>query len=554
VRQPLLLAIRLCVLAAFLGVPNLGAVPPDLSEDKRVFAAAGLKPDPAVALAVLRQREVGKENLAALAQAVQQLGSRKFTVRQKATRRLLSAGPAALPLLRQALHDRDAERARLARQCLEQIENGPGPRLTEALARLVGRRRPAGAGAALLGALLSAEDSGAEETMREALAAVSLTGGKAGAEVEAAARDAEPSRRAAAAFVLGRATDPAQRRRLARLLNDSHPEVRWQAASALVTTGARDAVPVLVALLEEARPWTAWRAEAVLRRLAADKAPQTALQATPASRRACRAAWAAWWKANSARADLRRLRQPRPSPLFLVADVHEGELLAFGHDRKECWRLTELEGPIDAQFLPSGRVLVVENHARRVTERDQAGRVVWEHKTRSLPASCRRLANGNTFIATREELLEVTPEHRTAWSRKVAKGIWSARRLRNGGFAVLTRSSEVLTLNPEGIEVHSKALDQKVGHWAGLSVLPNGNFCVAPIGDALELSPQGQVVRICPPGCSLAFDRLPDGRILTCDVLTRNRVVELDQKGEIVGQYKVKGFAWRVLVVRGETP
>jgi hypothetical protein len=237
-----------------------------------------------------------------------------------------------------------------------------------------------------------------------------------------------------------------------------------------------------------------------------------------------------------------------------VADVHEGELLAFGHDRKECWRITDLEGPLDAQFLPSGRVLVVENHARRVTERDLAGRVVWEHKTRSLPGSCRRLANGNTFIATREELLEVTPDHRTVWSVKVAKGVWCARRRRGGGFAVLTRSSQVLTLSPEGKELHCKALDHKVWDWAGLTVLPNGNYCVATIGNAVELSPDGQVVRVCPPVCSLAFDRLPGGQILTCDVSTRNRVLELDHEGEIVRKYKVKGFAWRVLVVRSEVP
>ena len=337
--------------------------------------------------------------------------------------------------------------------------------------------------------------------------------------------------------------------------------MRWQAAAALVAVGDKDAVAALVALLAEARPWTAWRAEALLHRFARDKAPHAWLQATPASRHRCRAAWEAWWKANAARADLRRLRQPDPLPLFLVFDIREGEVIAFGRDRKECWRLTDLAGPLDAQLLPSGRILVVENHAQRITERDRTGRVVWEHKTKSLPASCRHLTNGNTFIGTREELLEVTPDQRTVWSRKVAHGLWNARRLRHGGFAIMTRpnkerQNEVLTLDAAGKELHRIPLGYPVVRdWTGLTVLPNGNYCVEYDGEPVELTPAGQILRQFPLRCRVSFDVLPGDHLLTLGWLgEEHQVPELDREGKVVRTYKIKSDPWRVLVVRGDGP
>jgi outer membrane protein assembly factor BamB len=84
---------------------------------------------------------------------------------------------------------------------------------------------------------------------------------------------------------------------------------------------------------------------------------------------------------------------------------------------------------MDFQLLPSGRVLIAEYHARRVTERDTSGKIVWEvTNLPGAPINVQRLANGNTFIALYNNanvggsVMEVDREGRTVASSRVGKG------------------------------------------------------------------------------------------------------------------------------------
>ena len=43
-------------------------------------------------------------------------------------------------------------------------------------------------------------------------------------------------------------------------------------------------------------------------------------------------------------------------------------------------------------------MLVAEYYAKRVTERDSTGKLLWEISVPSYPVNAQRLANGNTFI------------------------------------------------------------------------------------------------------------------------------------------------------------
>jgi hypothetical protein len=524
-------------------------------EDQDAFTAAGLPAETAAALALFRERAKFAQDPAPLGNLTSQLGDRNFARRQKAERAILSAGPLALPFLRKALTDRDKERARRARECLERIERGPGPMLMEAAARLLALRRPPGAEAALLEYAPYADDDRVEEALVLALAAVSLRDGKAAPEILEAARSSAPARRAAAAFVLGRATNPEHRRASIRLLTDPKVEVRWRAADALTRGGEKQAVPVLIALLGEAPPVAAWRAERLLHLLTGARAPQVWLQATPASRRQCRAAWEQWWKANGSKIDLQKVNFNAPAPLFLVADLDEGEVVAFGRDRKECWRVAGCRGPIDVQLLPSGRLLVTENHGECVTERDRFGRVVWQYRTEALPASALRLPNGNTFIATKKGVLEVTPDRKKVWSAAVPDGPCSARRLRNGNFAVLTRKGEMLTLDPAGKLLSRFTVQEgKMLDWESFEVLPNGHYYLGRHGDAVEFTATGEVVNeaeILTSPQSIA--RLPGKSTLVCDPLEK-RVIEVVAEGKVVREYKLKGRPWHVQVIRDPAP
>src|SRR5947199_56621 len=60
------------------------------------------------------------------------------------------------------------------------------------------------------------------------------------------------------------------------------------------------------------------------------------------------------------------------------------------------------------QVLSNGRILVAELDGGRVTERDRAGKIVWQHAV-ATPIYVRRMPGGNTFISTNHACFIVTP-------------------------------------------------------------------------------------------------------------------------------------------------
>src|SRR5262249_1768434 len=72
------------------------------------------------------------------------LGSDVFGKREAASRELFTLGRVALPQLREALKDKDAEVSRHAKSLVERIEREPSHHLPLAALRLLGMRKPAG--------------------------------------------------------------------------------------------------------------------------------------------------------------------------------------------------------------------------------------------------------------------------------------------------------------------------------------------------------------------------------------------------------------------------
>src|SRR5262249_51162917 len=153
--------------------------------------------------------------------------------RQKAQRTLTAAGRPALVYLKAALHDRDPEIARRAAWAVEVIERVPYSSVMTAVARRLAARRPPRTVEALLAYLPSVTEDTVEEAILQALLAVGGDEGKLHAALKAALTDREPSRRAAAAFVYGRAKPP-QTEPLLPLLRDADATVRLRAAEGLV--------------------------------------------------------------------------------------------------------------------------------------------------------------------------------------------------------------------------------------------------------------------------------------------------------------------------------
>src|SRR5207302_1870603 len=85
-----------------------------------------------------------------------------------------------------------------------------------------------------------------------------------------------------------------------------------------------------------------------------------------------------------------------------------GRVFELGTDHKEIrWEINQLRYPVDVQMTGPNRVLIAEYLNRRVTERDvTTGKILFDYQV-YLPIACQRLPNGNTFIVTRRQLLEV---------------------------------------------------------------------------------------------------------------------------------------------------
>jgi hypothetical protein len=294
----------LLLLPLFMTVPAARAQQPALpaDPDERLLKEVGCRITDGELIAFLKERSEGPGT--GLKALVRQLGSDDFAEREDAQRRLIAYGAKALPDLRAAVNDPDAEIAYRARVCVAEIVRSPRLAAPAAVARLLARRRPAGASAALLRYLPHAADGDMEEQVWLALAALAPRDEKFGATLVAALQDAEPARRAVAACLLGRSDDAATRAAVRRLLDDPDATVRLRAAQGLLAGRDPAALPALIALLEARPAALAWQAEELLHWAAGGGGPAAVVGAGSAGEgKACRAAWQEWWEKRGAQRD-----------------------------------------------------------------------------------------------------------------------------------------------------------------------------------------------------------------------------------------------------------
>jgi hypothetical protein len=154
-------------------------------------------------LAFLRKQTPDPADLEKARKLVRQLGDDKFAVREKATAELIALGTVALPLLKEALNNKDLEVSRRAEQCLQQIGERSNKVTVAAAAQLLALRKADGAAEVLLKYLPAADPEAARE-VRAALLALARRDGKPEPALVKALEDKDPVRRAAAAAVLGK--------------------------------------------------------------------------------------------------------------------------------------------------------------------------------------------------------------------------------------------------------------------------------------------------------------------------------------------------------------
>src|SRR5262249_43879439 len=139
-------------------------------------------------------------------------------------------------------------------------------------ARLLAIHKPAGAVEALLAYLPGAEEESID-SIRAALTTLAVREGVAEPALVKALENPSPERRISAAAALARCGAKEQREAAGKLLADDEVSVRLPVAQALIPTGDKEAVGVVIDLFMKLPAEQIWQAESLLCSLAEDKAP-----------------------------------------------------------------------------------------------------------------------------------------------------------------------------------------------------------------------------------------------------------------------------------------
>src|SRR5262245_21453210 len=551
-RISLLPAIVTGLALALLQAPSRADKYAQAVRDEQVLREAGIDTDGPGLLAFFRKHTTTAADVANIEQLIKDLGDDSFRLRERATSRLMAIGDRAVPLLRRAEASRDPEVACRARKCLQQIKSGSAEALLSAAAGLLAVRKPEGTAKVLLDYVPFSEREYLTERIHAALAAVAVRAGKPEPVLVEALADRLAARRAAAGVALARAGVAGKVPEVRKLLQDPKALVRRLVGLNLARARDKQAVPVLIALLEELPAEEIGEIEDLLFTLAADKAPEVASGTSAEERKKYRAAWDDWYRASRDHLDMDRLAEAtRVAGHTLILLLDEGRAVDLDSGKKLRWQVEGLKFPLDAEYLPGDNVLVAEYRGGRVSERNSKGEVVWE-KAVMEPLVAQRLPSGNTFIATSSRFSEVDKNGKEVWAQNPPVGgrVMKAVRLRNGHVACVTllASARFYEIDREGNVARNFPVQLSTSG-GRLDVLRNGHVILPEKENnrVVEHDTQGRRVWEAPFEQPIATARLANGHILVTSYQSK-KAVELDRSGKPVWEYESTARltrAWR---------
>jgi len=525
------------------------------AQDTALLKSHGIATDGPGLVAFIRQRARDRADETRIKTLIRELGADSFKVREKASKQLVAIGARVRPLLQAALKDSDPEIARRAQECLNHIGEGVTTSMVSAAVRVLAREKPPEAAAVLLAYLPDAEEESVAETIRQSLTALAERDGKPEPALVAALTDKSSIQRAAAAVALCRLNAPEVRASVRKVLQDRDPQVRLRVALALTAARDKEAVSVLIRLLDELPLNQTGLVISLLDRLAGDTGPTGMAKADAESRGKYRKAWEAWWKDHQAKIAPERLEQESRTlgfTLIVLLDLDTIEYLDRAN--RVQWKIENVERPLDAQLLPGEqRVLVAEHQANRVSERNLKGEIVWK-KIIQGPLAAQRLPNGHTFITTQEQLLEVDKDGKEvfSYSRRDGASFMRATKLPNGDIGCIVQLGTVrfVRLTPSGKDFKEvKSWGVQVRTSGGrLAILPNGHVLIPEMNNnrVVEYDETGQSVWETTIDQPIAAVRLPNGNTLIT-LMRQNRAVEVDHAGKEVWQFKTNTRVTRAL-------
>lgn len=533
--------------------------------DEKLVKEQKLDITEAALLEFFRKRTLSEDDQKKFRALVKAMGHYSYAIREQAYQGLLKEGIPVIPFLKEsASFDSDVERKRRCEELLDKIREKNNPGVPIAAAHLLARpqekkdKSPAELIRTLLAYIPFADDENVEEEILTSLTLLSLREPAIEPELIKALTDANPTRRGAAAFVLGHVGTKDQVAKVQALLDDTQPLVRFRAAQGMLAARNKAALPSFVKLLETLPVSYLPKVEEILHRVAEDKGPMDMIAGnTPDAKQKAVKAWSKWLDDNKDKIDLTGIND-RESYLGLVTvceyDNQVGNIQGQvwegpkGSAAKR-WNFTGVLGAMDAHSLPNGRVLVAENNANRVTERNNKGEIIWTYPTPNNPICCQRLPNGNTFIASYNMVMEVTPNKSEVYRHTPGPQfyIFSAHKAKNGNIVAITAQGQIIEMDAKtGATKHTVQTNTQ-GNWCSVEMQPNGNYLVAAMStnSVKELDRTGREVWSHSFNGVFRATRLPNGNVLVASMNTRE-VAEMDRSGTIRWRMNTTGRPWSV--------
>jgi HEAT repeat protein len=548
IRLAWLFSLALLIAASAL----LSADESDIKADEKVLQEKNLKTDGPSLLEFFKQRTLNDAELFQVEALIQQLGANSFAKREVATAKLIARGPVIVPILKKYFDDPDLEIAGRAKKCVANIEQKDyGVSVVRAAARLVADRKPAGGAEVMLEYLPFADNEAVAEDVRMTLAALARVGGKADPAIVKALTSKNEVIRSAAGEALALIKDAEHTKQIWKLLDDPKVLVQYRVALGLTLAENPKAVPKLIELVPKLDYGQASQVELMLIQMTGEKKwgaddapPKEPVGQSKESRQKFSEAWSKWWQTHSAQVNMARLKEgPKLLGYTMVVLLEAGQIRELGPKNEVRWQINNLAFPLDAQFLPNDHVLVAEYHGGRVTERDLQGNIKWQHNFPN-PQSAQRLKNGNTFIVSPTQLVEIDQDKAVKFTYSFPNGerIMKATKLDDGRMVCLTDALHVVVLDEK------KEVKNKFNVGLG-KLLFGGRLYMTPTGRVLipknnedkvvEYDLDGNVVWELEVKQPVSAVRLPNGNTLVTTMELPGKAREFNRNGVEVWSYQV---------------
>ena len=409
--------------------------------------------------------------------------------------------------------------------------------VTPALIRLITLVRPANAIEIILAYIPSCNDDNIQDLLGECLGLYLNDQNTPPPALIAASTSSIEEIRTFAGRVLAQSPNEIAQKTCTTLLSDSSVRVRFEVARESIKNQNKSAIPVLIELMTKVPAEKAEAIDQTLRAIAKDKSPESKNDSKVDA-----AAWNTWWQKEGTQLVLTPgLKNQEALKNFLVVESFNqekksGRVFLVTPSGKTLWEITNLSNPTDALLLPNNKILITEQGANRITERDTKGNISWE-KSATNPFLSQRLSNGNIFIASRNKIVEVGRNGNEIFSFSYPnETILAACKTRTNEYALLSYNGVFLKLDSKGNEVSKSRIPFPTNFGInGGAITQNDRVLVSipTLNKIMEFNFSGQSTwesTITMPGIPT---KLPNGNVVAPS-LNGSKIVEIQMDGKII--------------------